>query len=1256
MFKLESYITPLLMGYLDKYVKLRQEDFQLSLWGGDAVLNNLDLRLDELEKVLQLPVMFQSGHIHELRLHVPWTKLGSEPVVITINTVECILKVRDTAYEGVSRSPSKSSLGKSPQAKSKRRNQPAEDLPPGYLQSIVKRIINNVTFIINNLILKFVEDDIVLSVNVKSAECYSVDKEWNRAFVDLSSDDLALRKIVNFADLTVCLDKTNASGHIESYQEPMAYRCAVSCRLHMEYESVSSKLPNVTRFNVFCDTLNLSLSDTQLPMFIRFIELCIAMYYGLLDIPTSDAGSTSDDVSSQDEVPLEMKQTNEVNLEQNPDQSWASWAWSYVPQILPTEEDEEGLSETERANRGRPVPHVLSIGIYINHGTIIFKLTDKSKDSSELSHRKVHFHPFLRLSVDGVGVDVLLQGVNFCSIQCGLTSLKLTTCGNCICDVADEKIARCNTLLSGGEDLESKMGLNYISNSLFDDASWENRGQKANHIVDGDSHRQVFTEQYALQRFGAFWIDNLYTFESRENRHGASSHSSDTENTESIFMKEFSTLRFVFGNTHLQCSSTLYHRVSKFIHCATNHQYPPYGSSKSAVATTPEERPKPTEDQVKSLEDFIPTTLLHIMFINPTVTLLQAEHSYCDVAKKNYKYRQKKRDAKAPEDGQHNVPIPAIVLSTTRLDLQITKPMYPGRLVKLVTAIAGPSSNILHHCHSHLQVKLFSLQAGLQRANADGTVSGSLTILPPCSFALYLRSLVLPKLWMNSSLPVKEWMYEIPNASVNFNKASVMMCCRILSSWLSSMYPQESDHILNDSLLDDLFPASGESTHQNYPLLEIGLSGLEFKSCDSPLVSACVGSLSMLHVFLYSPGIGGKMSAIPILFGPNDTSKICSPDFFKKPALDKTDLHCDCITATFQKPKHTGVSEAQALALYDCQGLCLWLDPGLISWFHYCPQPRLGHKTEQITVTLDLSLAQMTSPLNAVSQASVHSTSSPSHPGISRQLTSNSQPGRPLSIIEEKDKKTEEMEKSTFSEMLAQYFPLVRMFHVQLELKPCTIFLPKTGVPNSESSSDILAIVQQARLAGRLSDTLVICLPSLSVTSTMAKPMNVIQDLPVRSIQGSLIGEKLPWSVKINNLCVYSLLSSQSDPVFLIHPLDIISTLAVTCKYNPPTSEVISTIALCLHVDVGQPKLDITAAQLHLCTTILEMVQNVLSNASKMVRDCSEMGLSIVLDHFDLSLDSQTVYSKAKILWGQSAFNMQSKEIAEHGPGLTQME
>ncbi len=62
------------------------------------------------------------------------------------------------------------------------RDAAAEDaLPPGYLQSLINRILNNVNVVVNNLIVKFVEDDIVLSINVKSAECYSVDHDWIRS-------------------------------------------------------------------------------------------------------------------------------------------------------------------------------------------------------------------------------------------------------------------------------------------------------------------------------------------------------------------------------------------------------------------------------------------------------------------------------------------------------------------------------------------------------------------------------------------------------------------------------------------------------------------------------------------------------------------------------------------------------------------------------------------------------------------------------------------------------------------------------------------------------------------------------------------------------------------------------------------------------------------------------------------------------------------------------------------------------------------
>ena len=70
MFRLESYITPLVMNYIDRYVKLKPEDFQMSLWGGAAVLNELDLRLDAIESALNLPIQLTNGHITELKIQV----------------------------------------------------------------------------------------------------------------------------------------------------------------------------------------------------------------------------------------------------------------------------------------------------------------------------------------------------------------------------------------------------------------------------------------------------------------------------------------------------------------------------------------------------------------------------------------------------------------------------------------------------------------------------------------------------------------------------------------------------------------------------------------------------------------------------------------------------------------------------------------------------------------------------------------------------------------------------------------------------------------------------------------------------------------------------------------------------------------------------------------------------------------------------------------------------------------------------------
>lgn len=49
---LESYVTPILMSYVNRYIKnLKPSDLQLSLWGGDVILSKLELKLDVLEQV-----------------------------------------------------------------------------------------------------------------------------------------------------------------------------------------------------------------------------------------------------------------------------------------------------------------------------------------------------------------------------------------------------------------------------------------------------------------------------------------------------------------------------------------------------------------------------------------------------------------------------------------------------------------------------------------------------------------------------------------------------------------------------------------------------------------------------------------------------------------------------------------------------------------------------------------------------------------------------------------------------------------------------------------------------------------------------------------------------------------------------------------------------------------------------------------------------------------------------------------------------
>ena len=95
----------------------------------------------------------------------------------------------------------------------------------------------------NNLILKYVEDDIVLSLNTRFLSVCSANEIWEPAFVELSqATGLVSRKLLQVKDMTICLDRRSASGKIETYQEPLLYRSSLTVHAAWLYDTLLSKV------------------------------------------------------------------------------------------------------------------------------------------------------------------------------------------------------------------------------------------------------------------------------------------------------------------------------------------------------------------------------------------------------------------------------------------------------------------------------------------------------------------------------------------------------------------------------------------------------------------------------------------------------------------------------------------------------------------------------------------------------------------------------------------------------------------------------------------------------------------------------------------------------------------------------------------------------------------------------------------------------------------------------------------------------
>ena len=613
-----------------------------------------------------------SGHIHELQIHVPWTRLNTEPIVITINTIECVLKLptdddpvaaESDAGSTTSSSAPGTAVASAGGRKGRRSGAPGEEppvAPPGYVQSLINKIISNVTIVCNNLILKYVEEDIVLSLNTRNLKLSSADELWRPAFTEFSLPDLILRKLLQVTDMTICLDKRNASGKIETYQEPLLYRCSLSVHAAWVYDALLSKVPTVSRYEVKCTRLDFSLTDTQLPMFLRIFKLVLSLYFGEITAKRAQPGAAvveQGDGEGGREDPGVGTDAAAATATGEAGESWSGWAWdvgtSVGSALLPIYwEDEDGDGAGEHGGGGPPPlddmrDKVLHFGIFVDAASLVLKVTGQQHSDKMFSPSatKTTFTPFARFDCAGVFNEVVARGAWSVNVRNGVSEVSFAPLGTCVCGTVDAGLA---DLTAADEQQPSGSGTaylrsghsktrKYLSGSLFEKDFGSEAGDQApkerqrSYAIDWDGHLDVHTEERMLERTPAFAMDLLYQLNIPEEMTSEelSEFGLDLEYSD---LTERSLCRFVFGPARLNVCSGLAHRIHMIAHICSAYDYAPYSaldlesSPPRGKRERPQEQQPPSQEEVAHLLQETPLRVYQLTAINPAVFFYHADH------------------------------------------------------------------------------------------------------------------------------------------------------------------------------------------------------------------------------------------------------------------------------------------------------------------------------------------------------------------------------------------------------------------------------------------------------------------------------------------------------------------------------------------------------------------------------------------------------------------------------------------------------
>lgn len=442
---LESYLTPLITSYLSKYIKnIKPSDLQLSFWGGDAVLRNLELCPEAIEDALKglVPFNLKSGCVKSLTIHIPWTAIGSEPILLSMDNIECTVNLKSLRLSEMPTEDPPS--GPNPSAPQINDQSPSA---PGYVQGLLNRIINNIVINMKNIVVNIIqeESDLLMSVSVKSLRWCTANDSWipEYMYIDsFQSRDYSINKMCSVDGMTVCVDQIGSAGQVEAFEDPFIPRCSFECRIRNRFED---NLLTENIVDLMVEELLFSVTEAQFSLFLHLMDWLLAMYYSFKRLKGRDdvTGCASDIPTNDSREDSTVQEVREKSLSQSPsgtddaEQGWGSWLMSFVdPADVPA-------LQPSAAAATRTHPPKLSMNLIAKTIIIDMKVNQKKRNPVFFATPTKVSSQVVRICFQGCSSHISrVPSSTLLGVSVGVMSVNASISGLCPCKVKYRKTSR----------------------------------------------------------------------------------------------------------------------------------------------------------------------------------------------------------------------------------------------------------------------------------------------------------------------------------------------------------------------------------------------------------------------------------------------------------------------------------------------------------------------------------------------------------------------------------------------------------------------------------------------------------------------------------------------------------------------------------------------------------------------------------------------------------------------------------------------